>query len=360
MFILRLVLNGPFKYGTITVTRTLTTPATVRDKIYDELIDVEKIREDRVKLLIEGSKISLQERESKLYDEFNMFTLVPGETIHTYYLRFTQLINDMYSIGMTLMPIQINIKFINHLQPEWSKFVTNVKLAKDLHDTNFDHLWAYQPQDVHHSSVVHHQSYQAPPHQPLQALFPLMDSRLLVPSFLPTDDPIVNLNKAMDFIIIAFTSRYLPITTSLEPRLTQGIRQLSKMEELPCRQFKEDKIRGQAKVIRCHNYQEEGHMTRQHNKPKRLRNSTWFKEKAMLVEALESRMSQEIATLAAFQTDDLDAFDSDCDEAPSSSAILMAKIFSYDSEVLSEVPIHDNYINNHVIDQNAQEMQYSE
>ncbi|GKE44380.1 hypothetical protein Tco_1471664, partial [Tanacetum coccineum] len=42
---------------------------------------------DRVKLLIEGSEISLKERESKLYDEFEMFTSMPGETIHLYYLR---------------------------------------------------------------------------------------------------------------------------------------------------------------------------------------------------------------------------------------------------------------------------------
>ncbi|GJV20542.1 hypothetical protein Tco_1369562 [Tanacetum coccineum] len=98
---------------------------------------------DRVKLLIEGSEISLQERESKLYDEFDMFTSVPGETIHLYYLRFAQLINNMHSIGMTMRPIQVNTKFVNHLQPEWSKFVTDVKLAKDLNNTNFDQLYTY-------------------------------------------------------------------------------------------------------------------------------------------------------------------------------------------------------------------------
>ncbi|GJT52193.1 retrovirus-related pol polyprotein from transposon TNT 1-94 [Tanacetum coccineum] len=38
----------------------------------------------------------------------------------------------------------------------------------------------------------------------------------------------------------------------------------------------------------------------------------------------------------AFQTDDLDAFDSDCDEAPSASAVLMAKLFLYDSKTLSK------------------------
>ncbi|GJW39477.1 integrase, catalytic region, zinc finger, CCHC-type containing protein [Tanacetum coccineum] len=62
----------------------------------------------------------------------------------------------------------------------------------------------------------------------------------------------------------------------------------------------------------------------------------------------------------AFRTDDLDAFDSDCDEAPSASAVFMAKLSSCDSKIISEVPIHDNYLDNHVFDQNVQEMQYSE
>ncbi|GJV00875.1 retrovirus-related pol polyprotein from transposon TNT 1-94 [Tanacetum coccineum] len=42
------------------------------------------------------------------------------------------------------------------------------------------------------------------------------------------------------------------------------------------------------------------------------------------------------------------------------SDVLMAKLSSYDSDILLEVPIHDNYLDNHVIDQNVQEMQYSE
>ncbi|GKG59988.1 hypothetical protein Tco_0609652, partial [Tanacetum coccineum] len=84
-------------------------------------------------------------------------------------------------------------------------------------------------------------------------------------------------------------------------------------------------------------------MATQCNKPKRLMNSAWFKEKEMLAEAFylgmvldeeqmaflannrdtvtTSQQSQEIPTPAAFQTDDLGAFDSNYDEAPSVSAI---------------------------------------
>ncbi|GKA90348.1 hypothetical protein Tco_0812218 [Tanacetum coccineum] len=57
---------------------------------------------DRVKLLMEGSELSVQERESKLYNEFDGFTSKKGETIHSYYLRFAKLINDMNMIGMAM------------------------------------------------------------------------------------------------------------------------------------------------------------------------------------------------------------------------------------------------------------------
>ncbi|GKF87792.1 retrovirus-related pol polyprotein from transposon TNT 1-94, partial [Tanacetum coccineum] len=45
---------------------------------------------------------------------------------------------------------------------------------------------------------------------------------------------------------------------------------------------------GQARVVKCYNCQGEGRMARQCTQPKRPRNSTWFKEKMLLVEAQES------------------------------------------------------------------------
>ncbi|GKA91331.1 retrovirus-related pol polyprotein from transposon TNT 1-94 [Tanacetum coccineum] len=77
---------------------------------------------------------------------------MPGETIHSYYMRFAQLINDMHVIGMTMRQLQVNTKFVNHFQPEWGKFVTNVKLAKDMHTTNFDHLYAHLWQHEAHAN----------------------------------------------------------------------------------------------------------------------------------------------------------------------------------------------------------------
>nr|GEU29082.1 hypothetical protein [Tanacetum cinerariifolium] len=54
------------------------------------------------------------------------------------------------------------------------------------------------------------------------------------------------------------------------------------------------------------------------------------------------------------------AFDFDCDEAPLASTVLMAKLSAYDSDILSDVPTHNTNLDNQVIDQSVQEMQYSQ
>nr|GEV03094.1 hypothetical protein [Tanacetum cinerariifolium] len=53
------------------------------------------------------------------------------------------------------------------------------------------------------------------------------------------------------------------------------------------------------------------------------------------------------------RTDDIDAFDSDCDEIPLASAVFMKNLCAYDSDVLSEVPNHDSYQDNNMIDQSV-------
>ncbi|GKD90349.1 hypothetical protein Tco_1365856 [Tanacetum coccineum] len=145
------VLEGPLVYGTIEV------DGVTRLKTYEELLDKEKLQDDcdlramnivlqglppdvfslvnhhqvakqiwdRVKLLMQGTELTYQERECKLYNEFDRFTLV-----------------------------QVNTKFLNSLPPEWSKFVTDVKLAKDMHTSNYDQLYAYLSQHKAHAHEV--------------------------------------------------------------------------------------------------------------------------------------------------------------------------------------------------------------
>ncbi|GKE42910.1 hypothetical protein Tco_1470194 [Tanacetum coccineum] len=98
-------------------------------------------------------------------------------------------------------------------------------------------------------------------------------------------------------------------------------------------------------------------MARQCTEPKRKRDATWFRDKVLLVQAqgngkvlnkeelefladpgiVEGPVTQTVITHnATYQADDLDAYDSDCDEISTAKAVLMANLSSYGSDVLSE------------------------
>ncbi|GJX40535.1 hypothetical protein Tco_0255525 [Tanacetum coccineum] len=121
-------------------------------------------------------------------------------------------------------------------------------------------------------------------------------------------------------------------------------------------------------------------MEKQCTQPKRRRSSAWFKEKLMLVEEQEAgqildeeqlafiadpgiaevQVAQQIISQnSAFQTEDLDTYDSDCDDISSAKAVLMENLSSCNSDVLSEVLYSDTYLND-MINQDVQEMSYSE
>ncbi|GJW14621.1 hypothetical protein Tco_0018754 [Tanacetum coccineum] len=345
-----------------------------RTKKYVELSPAEKIQAD--------------------YDMKVINIILQGLPIDIYSLvNHHRVAKDLWEKVQLLM--QVNTKFLNCLPPEWSKFVTDVKLVKDLHTTNFDQLHAYLEQHELHANEVHlmrkrtyptqHYSttYPSTPHaitypsapyphaysstvhqeacpQPqyvLQieyivstinqqthlAVFPQIESSLAVHVINQGDDPIDAINKMMSFLSTVVICRIRDNTSG-----TGG------------------NYSGQQRVVKCFNYQGEGHMVRQCLKPMRKRDATWFREKVLLVEAqgnakvlneeelefladpgiAKGPVTQSVITHnAAYQADDLDAYDSDCDEISIAKVVLIANLSSYGSDVLSEVN-NDNLIAN--------------
>ncbi|GJY67336.1 retrovirus-related pol polyprotein from transposon TNT 1-94 [Tanacetum coccineum] len=115
---------------------------------------------------------------------------------------------------------------------------------------------------------------------------------------------------------------------------------------------------GKQRTVICYNYKGEGHIAKQCTKPKRKMDETWFNDKVLLVQAQASgqvlteeeitfltdpglpdtQTSQTVITHnAAYQADDLDAYDSDCDEINSAKISLMANLSKNGSDALTEV-----------------------
>ncbi|GJZ15386.1 retrovirus-related pol polyprotein from transposon TNT 1-94, partial [Tanacetum coccineum] len=308
-----------------------------------------------------------EERECKLYDEFDKFAYKKEEALHDFYLRFSLLLNDMNIYNMKLEQFQVNTKFLNTLPPKWSKFMTDAKLVRDLHTTNIDQLHAYLGQHEFHGNKK-------------------------------GDDPIDSIIHMLSFLTAVLTSCYP--TTNNQLRNSSNPRQQATINNgrvtLQPIQGRQTSLaagttrtytpgasgsnsRKQRTVI-CYNCKGEGHMSKQCTKPKRKRDDSWFKDKVLLVQAqasgqilheeelafladpgiLEGQATQTVITHnAAYQADDLDAYDSDCDELNTAKVALMANLSHYGSDALAEVHNHDN-MNNNMLNQAVQAMPSSE
>nr|GEY74749.1 hypothetical protein [Tanacetum cinerariifolium] len=214
---------------------------------------------------------------------------------------------------------QVNTKFLNTLPPEWSKFVTDVKLFVSQGSSSSNLSISYPMNDT--SSTVNHNAY--------MASAPQIDYAPI------THQPIQERQNHMS----AGSSR--PFASG-----SGG-------------------TSGRQREIVCYNCKGEGHMAKKCTKPKRKRDAEWFKNKVLLVQAqANGQVLQEdeldfiadpgttetstnqivVTTNAAYQADDLDAYDSDCDELNSANVALMENLSHYGSDNLAEVKELNNIV----------------
>ncbi|GJT67382.1 integrase, catalytic region, zinc finger, CCHC-type containing protein [Tanacetum coccineum] len=108
---------------------------------------------ERIKRLMHGSEKTEQQRHLRLVNEFDNFVVVEGESLSSMYERLTTLVNSMDRNEIRPLPVSINTKFLNSLQPEWSKYVTMTRQNANIKETKFDHLFdtlsQYKPHAIH-------------------------------------------------------------------------------------------------------------------------------------------------------------------------------------------------------------------
>ncbi|GKE07600.1 hypothetical protein Tco_1399618, partial [Tanacetum coccineum] len=131
--------------------------------------------------------------------------------------------SDIKAVNILLLGLPVDIyTLINHYQTakEIWDHVKASKQARDLHSVNFDQLYAF----------LKHNEKDAKESPPLQSYAPIIvqqpptiqpDIRFVAPTFLPTNDPIANLNKAMTFLSSAYNSRYPPTNNQLRTSSNQ-------------------------------------------------------------------------------------------------------------------------------------------
>nr|GEY74367.1 hypothetical protein [Tanacetum cinerariifolium] len=97
----------------------------------------------RVQQMMKGFDIGIQKKKAKLFNEWERFNSTDGESIESYYHHFIKLMNDLKRNKHFPEKIASNLKFLNNLQPKWSRHDTIVHQTKDLHTTDYTQLYDF-------------------------------------------------------------------------------------------------------------------------------------------------------------------------------------------------------------------------
>nr|GEY92761.1 hypothetical protein [Tanacetum cinerariifolium] len=128
--------------------REVTVTETFHVQIDDEVFDKELKQIEADDQAIQTILLDLPEDIYAVVDSCETaqeiwFTSNKGESIESYYHRFLKLMNDLKRNKHFPEKIVSNLKFLNNLQPEWSRHVTIVHKTKDLHTANYTQLYDF-------------------------------------------------------------------------------------------------------------------------------------------------------------------------------------------------------------------------
>nr|GEY89824.1 hypothetical protein [Tanacetum cinerariifolium] len=280
-------------------------------KVY-ALVSTHKVAKElweRIQMLMQGTSLTKQERECKLYDKFDKFAYRKGESLF-------------------IPPTSIS--------------------TTSIHIPVFSICNTVSSSSMEYAPTVHQQFEFSSP-----------ETGLFVLVFQKGDDPIDAINHMMSFLIEVVTSR-----VTIQP--IQG--KQNSVTAGSSRPYASGSggASGKQRVIVSYNCKGEGYMSKQCTKPKRKRDAEWFKDKVLLVQAqangqvlqeeelefladtgtAENSSNQYVVTNnAAYQADDMDAYDSDCDELNSAKIALMANLSHYGYDNLAEINQDNKKVN---------------
>ncbi|GJT04531.1 hypothetical protein Tco_0838993 [Tanacetum coccineum] len=161
---------------------------------------------------------------------------------------------------------------------------------------------------------------------------PLVDSSFAVPVFSSRYDPIACLNKSMAFLITIDSSRFP--STNNQLRTSSNPRNQSTIQD------------GRVTMQQVQGRQWQSYSGTGYKSNATSSGGTMQEDMQGLLNVTTVKVKEIwLGNTLGLSIENLDTYDSDCDDISNSKAILMANISKYGSNVVSEVPHSETYLN---------------
>ncbi|GKE07273.1 retrovirus-related pol polyprotein from transposon TNT 1-94, partial [Tanacetum coccineum] len=226
------------------------------------------------------------------------------EALVLVYNRFAQLMNDLERNDMHFPIVTINTKFQNSLQPEWLKYVAQVRLAKHLTVDTFDDLFDYLQQFEKLVNVSRAKKLEKS-HDPLALVAHTGSSSKNTSSYYVThptsvvdyedeyqqDDVHTNsedpLTSAMLLLAQAITQNFSTLTNNpyVQEEIIEGSNAPNETRNV--QRTLRTSSSGNTSTVQCYNCSGKGHYARNCPKP-RVRDSKYFMEQMLLAKQDEA------------------------------------------------------------------------
>ncbi|GJW63905.1 retrovirus-related pol polyprotein from transposon TNT 1-94 [Tanacetum coccineum] len=240
---------------------------------------------DNVKMLLEGSELTKENRESQLYDEFEHFHHHKGETIHDYY-TITHTSVDPLALMTNVAPQQYNSQSSTYVPPH---FADNSQI--DLGLSPMDNLI----KNLTNILVLLTQSY--------KTYLPQTNNQLKASSN-PRNQATVQDDRV--------------VVQNVQGRQNRGQGNNARGAGTTGYRGALNRVGnanpGQARQVKCYNCNGIGHIARNYTQPKRPQNSEYFKIKMLLMQAQENGVALDEEQLLFLAGGQDNAVDEDVDE----------------------------------------------